>query len=297
MADHLWSPWRMQYIQEAKEEPDGGGCVFCAIPADRVRARPHRAASSRYVVLNKFPYNPGHLLVVPLRHVGDLEEVTADENAELQLLLQRAVGAIRRTADPHGFNVGLNLGRIGGRGHPGAPALARRAPLERRHELHARGRRQTRVLPELLAETYRRLEPGFDAMSEIRSGSFDLPDGSLYFEIAGEGPVVTLIHEGLWDSRTWDPQMPALLDAGYRVVRYDVRGYGRSSRLTGEPYSHVEDLAALLDFLDVPLTTLVGCSMGGAIAIDFTLEHPEPRRSAGAGRVGPRRLRGARGRG
>jgi pimeloyl-ACP methyl ester carboxylesterase len=67
--------------------------------------------------------------------------------------------------------------------------------------------------------------------------------------------------------------MPALLDGGYRVVRYDVRGYGRSSRLTGEPYSHVKDLAALLDFLDVPLTTLVGCSMGGAIAIDFTLEH------------------------
>ena len=112
-------------------------------------------------------------------------------------------------------------------------------------------------------------------MSETHSGSFDLPDGSLYYEVAGEGPVVTLIHEGLWDSRTWDPQMPVLLDAGYRVVRYDVRGYGRSSRLTGEPYSHVEDLAALLDFLDVPLTTLVGCSMGGAIAIDFTLEHPD----------------------
>ena len=50
---------------------------------------------------------------------------------------------------------------------------------------------------------------------------------------------MTLIHPGLWDSRTWDPQVPALLDAGYRVVRYDVRGYGRSSRLTGEPYSHV----------------------------------------------------------
>jgi 3-oxoadipate enol-lactonase len=112
-------------------------------------------------------------------------------------------------------------------------------------------------------------------VSESRSGSFDLPDGSLYYEVAGEGPVVTLIHEGLWDSRTWDPQMPALLGAGYSVVRYDVRGYGRSSRLTGEPYSHVRDLAALLDFLDVPLTILVGCSMGGAIAIDFTLEHPD----------------------
>ena len=112
-------------------------------------------------------------------------------------------------------------------------------------------------------------------MSERRTGSCDVPDGSLYYEIVGEGPVVTLIHEGLWDSRTWDPQMPALLDAGFRVVRYDVRGYGRSSRLTGRRYSHVEDLAALLDFLDVPLTTLVGCSMGGAIAIDWTLQYPD----------------------
>ncbi|MEO8424200.1 MAG: alpha/beta hydrolase [Actinomycetota bacterium] len=112
-------------------------------------------------------------------------------------------------------------------------------------------------------------------MTEVRSGTFDMSDGSLHYEIAGEGPVVTLIHPGLWDSRTWDPQVPVLLDAAFRVVRYDVRGYGRSSRLTGEPYSHVRDLAALLDFLEISMTTLVGCSMGGAIAIDFTLEHPD----------------------
>ncbi len=112
-------------------------------------------------------------------------------------------------------------------------------------------------------------------MTDERSGTFDLPDGSLYYEIAGEGPMVTLIHPGLWDSRTWDPLVPVLLDAAFRVLRYDVRGYGRSSRLTGEPYSHTRDLCALLDFLVVPLTTLVGCSLGGTIAIDFTLEHPD----------------------
>ena len=81
-------------------------------------------------------------------------------------------------------------------------------------------------------------------MTEVRTGSVDVPGGSLYFEVAGEGPVVTLIHPGLWDSRTWDPQVPVLLDAAFRVVRYDVRGYGRSSRPTGEPYSHVRDLTA-----------------------------------------------------
>lgn len=106
-------------------------------------------------------------------------------------------------------------------------------------------------------------------------GSLDVPGGSLFYEMAGEGPVATLIHPGLWDSRTWDLQVPVLLDAGFRVLRYDLRGYGRSSRLTGEPYSHVRDLAALLDALDVTQTLLVGCSLGGAVAIDFTLEHPD----------------------
>ena len=117
----------------------------------------------------------------------------------------------------------------------------------------------------------------------------------LHYEVAGEGPAVTLIHPGLWDSRTWDPQVPVLVDAAFRVIRYDVRGYGRSSRLTGEPYSHVRDLEALLDVLEVPLTILVGCSMGGAIAIDFTLEHPDRCRRARGRGVGAGRLRGVGG--
>jgi pimeloyl-ACP methyl ester carboxylesterase len=112
-------------------------------------------------------------------------------------------------------------------------------------------------------------------MTKARTGSLEVPGGSIHFEVAGDGPTVTLIHEGLWDSRTWDPQVPSLLHVGYRVVRYDVRGYGKSSRLKGEPYSHVRDLIALLDELGVAQTVLVGCSMGGAIAIDVTLEHPD----------------------
>ena len=150
----------MEYIRSAVEETaEDEGCIFCRLPdeePERVLARTHLA----YVVLNKFPYNPGHLLVVPLRHVGDLEEVTADENAELQSLLQRAVGAIRRTADPHGFNVGLNLGSTAGAGIP-----------EHLH-WHVVPRwggdtnfmpvvGQTRVLPELVADSYRKLRPFF----------------------------------------------------------------------------------------------------------------------------------------
>jgi 3-oxoadipate enol-lactonase len=105
----------------------------------------------------------------------------------------------------------------------------------------------------------------------------DLPDGAkLHYEIAGDGPAVALIHPGLWDMRTWDREFEVLADAGYRVLRYDVRGYGRSSRPEpGATYSHVRDLEALLAANEIAVTALVGCSMGGGIALDHALVHPE----------------------
>jgi pimeloyl-ACP methyl ester carboxylesterase len=106
-------------------------------------------------------------------------------------------------------------------------------------------------------------------------GRVAVEDGELSYTIEGEGPLVTMIHPGLWDRRTWDPQVPAFAEAGYRVLRYDVRGYGSSSRLTGVPTSPVRDLEALLSSLRIQRTSLVGCSMGGAIAIDFALSHPD----------------------
>jgi ATP adenylyltransferase len=151
----------MKYIQEAKEEPDDAGCVFCSIPeaeGDRVLTR----GKLSYVVLNKFPYNPGHLLIVPIRHVGDLEDLTADENAELQALMQRSIGALRRTSEPHGFNVGLNLGRIAGAGIPGHLHW-HVVPRWSGDTNYMPVVGETRVLPELLAETFRRLKPAFDA--------------------------------------------------------------------------------------------------------------------------------------
>jgi 3-oxoadipate enol-lactonase len=103
-----------------------------------------------------------------------------------------------------------------------------------------------------------------------------LPDGArLAYDVHGEGPAVALLHPGLWDRRTWDREAETFAEAGFRVVRHDARGYGGSSRLTGEPYSHVRDLLELLDRLQVDAVALVGCSMGGATALDFTLEHPD----------------------
>ena len=104
-----------------------------------------------------------------------------------------------------------------------------------------------------------------------------LADGaSLAYEVGGSGPDVVLIHPGLWDMRTWDPQTPVLVDAGYRVLRYDVRGYGRSSRLVpGQKYSNFRDLLAVMEAASVERATLVGCSIGGGIALDTAISHPE----------------------
>lgn len=150
----------MEYIQSGTGDVLPEGCVFCRIrdghEAEHVLARTDLA----FVVLNKFPYNPGHLVVVPSRHIGDIEALTAGENADLQSLLQRSVRALREGSEPQGFNIGLNLGRVGGAGIPDhlhwhvVPRWSGDMNF-----MSVVG--QTRVLPELLADTYRRLAPRF----------------------------------------------------------------------------------------------------------------------------------------
>ncbi|MGH2784226.1 MAG: alpha/beta fold hydrolase [Actinomycetota bacterium] len=97
--------------------------------------------------------------------------------------------------------------------------------------------------------------------------------GRLWYEVAGEGAPVVLLHGGLWDSRMWDDQFEALAER-CRAVRYDLRGYGRSDR-PAKAYSHSDDLKALLDQLKIERAALVGLSMGAMVAVDFTLEHPD----------------------
>jgi pimeloyl-ACP methyl ester carboxylesterase len=112
-------------------------------------------------------------------------------------------------------------------------------------------------------------------MTHVDLRFVEVDGGRLFFEVAGDGPAVVLLHPGLWDSRTWDEQFDAF-SRRYRVLRYDVRGYGRSSRPEpSRPYSHVADLAAVMDAAGMERAALVGCSMGGAIALDFGLAHPE----------------------
>ena len=95
----------------------------------------------------------------------------------------------------------------------------------------------------------------------------------LYYEVRGEGRPLVLIHGGLMDRRMWDGQFELFAEK-YRVIRYDVRGYEKSDKAVGK-YSHIDDLLGLLNFLGIEKTCLLGLSLGGQIALDFALEHPE----------------------
>ncbi len=110
--ERIWTPHRMAYVRSA---PAGQGCPFCLIPQhpdgeNLVVAR----GEVSYAVLNLHPYNPGHLMVLPLRHVAGLEELTARESAELMGMTQQAIRVIRAVSAPDAFNIGLNLGRPAG---------------------------------------------------------------------------------------------------------------------------------------------------------------------------------------
>src|SRR5207342_499203 len=110
--ERLWAPHRMAYVTTSA---DGEGCPFCRIPSQRDgESLVVRRGATVYAVLNLHPYNPGHLMVVPYRHVSDLEALTADEEAELASMTREAVVTIRGVSSPHGFNVGLNLGGAAG---------------------------------------------------------------------------------------------------------------------------------------------------------------------------------------
>lgn len=113
--ERLWTPYRMAYVRTAVE-PGEAGCPFCSIPTaddDERLLMVHRGEQT-YAVLNLHPYNPGHLMVLPYRHVAGLEDLTAEESAELMAMTQQAIRVIRSISQPHAFNVGMNLGSSAG---------------------------------------------------------------------------------------------------------------------------------------------------------------------------------------
>lgn len=160
--EHLWSPWRLAYVSgEAKSER----CVFCeAQLEDDAAPLIVFQGTTCFVILNLFPYNNGHLLIVPRRHFAALGEATHEELCELAVLVQRSERALKEAYDPGGLNVGINLGKPAGAGI-----------LEHLH-VHVIPRwngdtnfmtvvGKTRVLPEELPVTAERLRPIFQRLS------------------------------------------------------------------------------------------------------------------------------------
>jgi ATP adenylyltransferase len=118
--DHLWSPWRMPYLRNEDSLPPTGprGCIFCDLPAqdnDRDNLIVRRGEHA-YVILNRYPYNNGHLMVVPYAHVPNFEALDDDTLAEIMRLSNQAQAALRAMYDPHAFNLGANIGRPAGAG-------------------------------------------------------------------------------------------------------------------------------------------------------------------------------------
>jgi len=159
--DYLWTPWRYHYITGAPAEP--GQCVFCkAVTADNRQALVVHRAVHNFVILNRFPYTSGHVLVVPFAHVATLEDVPEPALAEMMVLARDAVKHLRAVYRPDGLNLGMNLGHSAGAG------------IADHVHMHVMPRwtgdtgfittaGETRVVPEELETTWEKLTAAFAA--------------------------------------------------------------------------------------------------------------------------------------
>jgi len=154
----MWAPWRMEYILGEKDD----GCVFCRALSDQDNLTLFKGKVTM-VVMNKFPYINGHLLVAPTRHLSLLEQLKKNEMGDLLETVEKSVGILKKVMNPDGFNVGLNLGKVAGAG------------VEEHLHFHIVPRwfgdtnaltvfADVRVIPEHLQATFNNLKPHFDKM-------------------------------------------------------------------------------------------------------------------------------------
>lgn len=156
--DRLWTPWRAQYVGE----PQTSGCFLCRLGAaspelDATNLVLHRERDV-FLLLNRFPYNTGHVLIAPLMHVGDFTALDRNLLDALFLLTQRAIKALDEAYRPQGFNVGLNLGSVAGAGVP-EHLHVHAVPRWAGDTSFMTAISETKVLPESLTQTYKRLLP------------------------------------------------------------------------------------------------------------------------------------------
>jgi len=161
--EQLWAPWRMELIE--KGEPKQG-CIFCDLP----RARDDRKnlilgrTPHTFAILNRFPYNNGHLMIAPNAHLANLEDLPAAAANELTALTQRTVRVLRQVLAPQGFNLGINAGKVAGAGvadHVHQHVVPRWDGDTNFMPVVA----DTKVLNESLTKSYRELRAGFDRLA------------------------------------------------------------------------------------------------------------------------------------
>lgn len=154
----MWAPWRMEYILGDKDK----GCIFCKALSENDDLTLFKGKGTM-VVMNKYPYINGHLLVAPVRHLSSLGSLDKEEMGELLLAVERSIAILKKVMNPDGFNVGLNLGRVAGAG------------VEEHLHFHIVPRwfgdtnaltvfADVRVIPEHIQATYSNLKPEFDKM-------------------------------------------------------------------------------------------------------------------------------------
>ncbi len=173
--DKLWATWRMPYIESVDKEE--GGCIFCDKPhtADETDSELilHRGTKS-FVILNRFPYNPGHVMIAPYRHVGSFGELDDAERMEIMHLLGRTESILQDRFSPDGINVGVNLGRAAGAGvlgHLHVHLVPRWTGDTNFMPVFG----NVRVIPESLRDTGAKLRPHFEGGGDRGQGNEEEP--------------------------------------------------------------------------------------------------------------------------
>lgn len=156
--EQIWAPWRMQYIQMEKPK----GCFLCKKYRQDNDAANYilYRGEKNFVIMNSYPYNPGHLMVAPYRHVATLEGLTKEELHEHSDLVIRSLKVLRQAFNPAGFNIGVNIGKVAGvglKGHIHTHIVPRWQGDTNFMPVTA----DTKVVSEALAETYHKLEGKF----------------------------------------------------------------------------------------------------------------------------------------
>ena len=157
-SEILWAPWRMEYILGEKES----GCIFCTrINQDNDKENLILLrGKNNFVIMNKYPYNNGHLMVVPNRHTSEFDSLSDPEKLEMMNLVSESMNVLKKTVNPDGFNVGLNIGKIAGAGiddHLHFHIVPRWAADTNFMPVVG----QTKIISEDLGETWERLKEGF----------------------------------------------------------------------------------------------------------------------------------------